>query len=52
MSLLWKEIRGNPLLWLLVCAAASQGPVRIDFACALDRRATVLELTMTRQQPR
>lgn len=28
-----------------------QGPVRIDFACALDRRATVLELTMTRRQP-
>lgn len=25
-----------------------QGPVRIDFACALDRRAKVLDLSMTR----
>lgn len=25
-----------------------QGPVRLDFACSLDRRARVRELTMTR----
>ena len=51
MSLLWKEIRGNPLLWLLVFAAgaftrtttAGQLVTSLDAAAPLHARAYLAE---------